>query len=284
MRGAAPHAECLKNSHATSDPLPVLLRSVPDGQGDRRGDAEPWSEGCQAPSTLSFSTAVPIPLLAETLRTCSRRKGLEPEKRRGLPRRFTLVVGAIMDKVFIDDTWQGVLKCAHCGATIRVHLLKMCGPSYLGDKPIRVQCQCDNIVEARCEFRKFPRVRVHLHGLLRQPGTPKTVGRVTIDSLALGGVGFFVHERLAVHRGEVFVLVFTLDNAEASVLEEDELVHYEDSVESVGTGPGLTPGSSPGDSIGNVALAAMPAMPANPKPPDLSPVVGYYLWGVMQNY
>lgn len=132
----------------------------------------------------------------------------------------------MMGKVFINDKFQGVLRCSHCGNTIILHLLKIFRAFNRGNKPLKVTCTCGNVVDAICEFRKFPRVKVNLNGLLRHPETHENVGTVTIDSLSLLGVGFVLHASLEVKKGDVFELVFSLDNAEGSVLEEEIVVSY----------------------------------------------------------
>ena len=143
-----------------------------------------------------------------------------------MPSSFSTLVVPSMAKVFINDQFQGVLKCPNCENTIIVRLLRIFRAFNRGDKPFNVKCRCGNVVEALCDFRQFPRVKVNLEGLLRHPGTHENVGTVTINSLSLGGVSFFLHARLAVKKGEVFELVFALDNAERSVLEEEIVVSH----------------------------------------------------------
>jgi hypothetical protein len=93
--------------------------------------------------------------------------------------------------------------------------------SNMGDKSLKVKCKCSHVAEIICEFRKFPRAKVNLKGKLFNLSTQEALGDVTVDSLSLGGIGFLLHSALTVHKGDVFELVFTLDNAEQSVLREE---------------------------------------------------------------
>lgn len=96
--------------------------------------------------------------------------------------------------------------------------------SNMGDKSLKVKCKCSHVAEIICEFRKFPRVKVNLKGTLFNLLSREELGDVTIDSLSLGGIGFFLHSALTVRKGEVFELVFALDDAAQTVLREEIVV------------------------------------------------------------
>jgi PilZ domain len=128
-------------------------------------------------------------------------------------------------KIFISDQYQGTVTCSSCGNKRVLNMLKYSGRfANMGDKSLKVKCKCNHVAEIICEFRKFPRVKVNLKGTLFQRSTKKPFGNVTIDSLSLGGVGFFLHSSLAVKKGEIFELLFTLDDAEQSVVREEVTV------------------------------------------------------------
>ena len=94
----------------------------------------------------------------------------------------------------------------------------------MGEKSLKVKCKCSHVAEIICEFRKFPRVKVNLKGKLLHLFTQEALADVTVDSLSLGGIGFSLHSALTVHKGDVFELIFTLDNAGQSMLREEIVV------------------------------------------------------------
>jgi hypothetical protein len=68
------------------------------------------------------------------------------------------------------------------------------------------------------EYRKYHRAPVNLSGKLLDPNSKKPVDDIRIKSLSVGSVGFTINDNIVLKKGDIYEIVFTLDDIHRSTI------------------------------------------------------------------
>jgi hypothetical protein len=123
-------------------------------------------------------------------------------------------------QVYLDDNWQGVIRCLSCGVKRLMKLDK--SADHIGGKTFKVKCgTCHRVFDVRFEFRCHARIHTQLPGKLRRLGTRDVFETITVTSLSAGGMGFLLQHPRPCQIGERYEVLFVLPDRPRTMVMED---------------------------------------------------------------
>ena len=123
-------------------------------------------------------------------------------------------------QIFLNDlTETSQVTCPYCEKSKFIPNTKLRVMTHA----LRAKCICENVFELVVNRRCFPRQQVQLKGVLFRQGTRERLAEIAITSLSVGGIGILV-EDLTLHIGDVFTVLFRLDNPTKTVVHEDIVI------------------------------------------------------------
>jgi predicted RNA-binding Zn-ribbon protein involved in translation (DUF1610 family) len=127
-------------------------------------------------------------------------------------------------RVYINRDHEGEIVCPNCGRERTIHVSK----HRILKNPVRVKCHCGHSFSVSLEYRRYHRKKVNIPGKLLDPSSKKEIDDVIITSLSVAGVGFEVKSFNYIKVGDVFEIVFTLDDDFGSTIREAIVVRRVD--------------------------------------------------------
>ena len=122
-------------------------------------------------------------------------------------------------RVYLDAQRRGVIACVQCGTHIPIKISPKTGP--VGGKTVKVQCEvCHSKFHVHFDSRRHHRRRTALSGTLWPRGGGEALGAITVTSLSAGGLSFLMIQPLPIQLGEVYEVVFVLNDKHQSILRE----------------------------------------------------------------
>ena len=119
--------------------------------------------------------------------------------------------------VYLDAHLHGVVTCVKCGSKRPVNMTPY--PGNVGAKVFKVRCDaCATVFGVHFEARRQARRTVQLPGALVQVGAKHVLASIIVTSLSLGGVGFRTRTPVALQPGEIYDVIFFLDDADHTLI------------------------------------------------------------------
>jgi hypothetical protein len=126
-------------------------------------------------------------------------------------------------QVYLDDNWQGVIRCLSCGVKRLMKLDKYADP--IGGKTFKVKCgTCQRVFDVRFEFRCHARINTQLPGKLLHRGARDVFETITVTSLSAGGMGFVLQHPRPCQIGERYEVRFVLPDTQRTLVMEDIVI------------------------------------------------------------
>jgi hypothetical protein len=118
------------------------------------------------------------------------------------------------EKVFVKSDNTVNIKCPYCRLVRTVSIEKFKDPNKIN----KIKCRCAKIFNVTFEFRKMYRKETELQGTYRNKSAEDDEGRIVINNLSLGGVGFFVEGAHNIGAGNELLVEFRLDDQQKTLI------------------------------------------------------------------
>ncbi len=126
-------------------------------------------------------------------------------------------------RVYLDAQRRGMIACVQCGTHTPMKISPEAGP--VSGKTVKVQCRvCHSKFYVRFDSRRHHRRKTMLPGTLWLRGAGEALGAITVTSLSAGGLCFLMAQPLPVQPGEVYEVVFVLNDKHQSIIREDIII------------------------------------------------------------
>ncbi|MBM3224977.1 MAG: hypothetical protein FJZ47_14400 [Candidatus Tectomicrobia bacterium] len=126
-------------------------------------------------------------------------------------------------RVYLEPNYTGVISCLCCGVKRSIDMGEHQGK--LVGKTFHLQCStCGGVFLAIFDRRRHHRLHVHLPGRLVHPDTRQTLENIVVTSLSVNGLRFISRAKTVLQTGDVYEVVFMLDDAEQSMITEDVVI------------------------------------------------------------
>lgn len=113
-----------------------------------------------------------------------------------------------VQKVYIGGKSEVSIICLKCGRERKIPLSKI--PNIT--KPSRVKCNCGHVFNVVFERRSYYRKNTHLNGTFRRLTRSERSGKITVEDISKGGLGFKTSHINDIKKDDILELEFTLDN------------------------------------------------------------------------
>jgi c-di-GMP-binding flagellar brake protein YcgR len=131
-------------------------------------------------------------------------------------------------RIYLNEHRQGVVTCVHCGVKHTINMSNYTD-DHLGEKSLKVKCSmCKKTFYIKFDLRKYHRININISGKIFCSQSEKEISDITIISLSLGGIGFFVKEDLNIKNNGIYIIKFQLDDEHVSVICEEIIIRRVD--------------------------------------------------------
>ncbi len=129
-----------------------------------------------------------------------------------------------MKTLYVNSQQEVTISCDACGGA---HTTKV--PLHIrGNQRTKAKCLCGRILEVAFEFRRAYRKDTFLQGLLQRHVTDVVGQAAQIRNLSQNGVQLTTRRWRHLHKHDVLMLSFVLDNPQRSKIDKRVMVKYID--------------------------------------------------------
>ena len=121
------------------------------------------------------------------------------------------------EKVFVKQDKTVNIKCPYCNRVRMVSVNLFKDPNKIN----KIKCACSKVFNITFEFRKMYRKETELQGTYKSKSTEDDEGKIVVNNISMGGVGFFVVHAHRIAIGDDLLVEFRLDDQQKTLISRE---------------------------------------------------------------